>query len=167
MHKEKLTYFQEINFLRCARRGIVIANPNSALERFRARRATMANERTCTTENSDKWSRIGNRAGFENPLLPERIHIHYNRTINLQAYDRRRRGWSYLPCKTLDLSPDDGFSMLSAHRKPVSIVHKVNLHEEIPGKVRETRVRSERKDNKPVEANPNEDYDIRGMWARI
>ena len=100
---------------------------------------------------------------MEHPPRPQRIDIWYNRKTSVQTYDRMRVGWNYLPSKCLDLTPEDNYSTLGAHRKPVSILHKVNITDEIPGRCRETRVRSEAT-AAPQELPPGEDYDIRGMW---
>ena len=68
------------------------------------------------------------------------IDIHYDRRACISAWDKRvNHGWGYAKPKILDLSPDDGYTTLQCHQKPVSIIHKVNLHEELPKDVRTRR----------------------------
>lgn len=59
--------------------------------------------------------------------------------------------------KSLDLSREEHYNMLACHNKPVNIVKKVNLHEELPPGVRQVR-----DDKKKQEV---ESYNINEMWG--
>lgn len=85
------------------------------------------------------------------------IDIHYNRKTSISAYEKRYlHGWKYMQPKTLDLTPDDGYTILQCHSKPVTIIHKVDLTEELPKDVRARRYGQA--------ASGTQDYDIMGMY---
>ena len=59
MMRKRMAYFAEVNYARCARRGIRIAHPDPEVEALRAKRQAMQMGRTITPGNSEFWSRRG------------------------------------------------------------------------------------------------------------
>ena len=88
------------------------------------------------------------------------MDIWTNRRINLKKFDRfYNEGWKFMPNKHLDLSRDYNYEILTVLSKRQDILHYVNLHDELPDGIRQTRLKDA--DNSAA------DYDIREMWEYL
>ena len=100
------------------------------------------------------------QAGGEKPERPSKMDIWTNRRINLKTFDRfYNDGWKFMPNKHLDLAKDYDYKILTVLPKRQNILNYVNLHDELPDGIRQTRLKDA--DNSAA------DYDIREMWEHL
>lgn len=100
------------------------------------------------------------QAGKETPNRPKPLEIWKNRKLNIKRFDQYHQGWRYKENKHLDLCPEEGYTVLSLHKKKPDILHYVNLHDELPRGMKDSR----RLENGTED---NADYDIPEMWRRL
>lgn len=89
------------------------------------------------------------------------MQVWTNRKLNIKEYNRKKyEGWQYQPTKVLDLDPLTEYNELKVFEQKPTILHKVDLHEELP-----KNVIIHRHINLLSEA---EDYNIRAMvnWLK-
>ena len=70
-----------------------------------------------------------------------------------------KEGWKYMTNKFLDLVKEEDYKILGVLPEKQSILHYVNLHDEIPEGIRDKRQSNTEDEDK--------EYNIREMWKRL